>query len=140
MDTDERPRQRLYNHLQELLGEEDTGTLMAYLSSTGWADVATKRDLDQFGQVIRADMGSLEARLEARIDTGLASLESRIDTGLASLESRIDTGLASLESRFEASLARASLDTRSSLRTLFLGLVGLQMSGAALAVAVARAA
>ena len=129
MDTDERPRQRLYNHLQELLGEEDTGTLMAYLSSTGWADVATKRDLDQFGQVIRADMGSLEARLEARIDTGLASLESRIDTGLASLESR-----------FEASLARASLDTRSSLRTLFLGLVGLQMSGAALAVAVARAA
>lgn len=129
MDTDERPRQRLYNHLQELLGEEDTGTLMAYLSPTGWADMATKRDLDQLGQVIRAEMGSLEARLDARIGTGLASLEARIDTGLASQESR-----------FEASLARASLDTRSSLRTLFLGLVGLQMSGAALAVAVARAA
>ncbi|MGI8684765.1 MAG: hypothetical protein ACR2MO_06710 [Acidimicrobiales bacterium] len=119
----------MYNHLQELLGEEDTGTLMGYLPPVGWADMATKRDLDQLGQVIRAEMGSLEARLEARIGTGLASLEARIDTGLASLESR-----------FEASLARASLDTRSSLRTLFLGLVGLQMSGAALAVAVARAA
>ncbi|MGQ0521462.1 MAG: hypothetical protein ACT4PX_09985 [Actinomycetota bacterium] len=89
-----------------MLGSDDAETLMGYLPPTGWADVATKRDLDQLGQVIRAEMASLESRLETRIESGLA---------------------------------RASLETRASLRTLFLGLAGLQMTGAALAVAVARA-
>lgn len=56
------------------------------------------------------------------------------------LEARFETGLASLETRVEAGLARVALDARSGLRTLFIGLAGLQMSGAALALAVARAA
>ncbi|MGQ0521224.1 MAG: hypothetical protein ACT4PX_08755 [Actinomycetota bacterium] len=161
MVIEEGARHRLYSHLQELLGEDDVETLMGYLPPTGWADVATKRDLDQLAQVIRAEMAAHEARVEARMDTRLATLEARMDTGLSSLEARMDTGMSTLEARMETGLsslearmdkglsslaarteagqARASLDARSSLRTLFLGLVGLQMSGAALAVAVARA-
>ncbi|MGH9179630.1 MAG: hypothetical protein ACRD0N_13880 [Acidimicrobiales bacterium] len=139
MVIDEGPRQRLYSHLQELLGEEDTETLMKFFPPTGWGDVATKRDLDHLGQAIRGELAVHEARVESRLETGLATLEARLDTGLATLRAHIDTGLASQETRLQAGLARASLDTRASLRTLFLGLVGLQMSGAALAVAVARA-
>lgn len=64
--------------------------------------------------------------------------EARFESRLATLRAHIDTGLASLDARLGVGLARASLDTRGSLRTLSLALVGLQMSGAALAVAVAR--
>ena len=129
MVMEEGSRRRLYSHLVELLGDEDTETLMGYLPPTGWAEMATKRDLDQLAQTIRGELAVFEARVEARLD----SLKAHLETGLATQEAR-------LEAHLEAGLARAALDTRSSLRTLFLGLVGLQMSGAALAVAVARAA
>lgn len=113
MAISEESRHRLYGRLEELLGREEATTLMEHLPPVGWADVATKRDLDHLAETIRGELAVLEARFE--------------------------TGLASLETRVEAGLARASLDTRSGLRTLFMGLAGLQMSGAALALAVARA-
>lgn len=45
MAIDERSRHRMYERLQEVLGEEEA-TLMEHLPPVGWADVATKRDLD----------------------------------------------------------------------------------------------
>ena len=36
----------MYKHLEELMGTEDAGVLMEHLPPVGWADVATKRDLD----------------------------------------------------------------------------------------------
>ena len=107
MAVSEESRHRLYGRLEALLGREEAATLMEHLPPVGWADVATKRDLDHSAEVIRGELAVTESRLEAR---------------------------------FESGLARAALDTRTGLRTLFLGLAGLQMSGAALALAVARAA
>lgn len=107
MAVSEESRHRLYGRLEELLGREEAATLMEHLPPVGWADVATKRDLDHMSEVLRGGLAVMETKLEARIDTGLA---------------------------------RASLDTRAGLRAMFLGLVGLQMSGAALALAAARAA
>ncbi len=46
MSVDERARHELHARLDELLGPEPAGTLMSYLPPVGWADVATKRDLD----------------------------------------------------------------------------------------------
>ncbi|MGC8627359.1 MAG: hypothetical protein ACP5VR_07360 [Acidimicrobiales bacterium] len=36
----------MYNRLAEVLGPEDAVTLMEHLPPVGWADVATKRDID----------------------------------------------------------------------------------------------
>jgi hypothetical protein len=55
MAIDERARHQLYLRLEEHLGAEAATTLMGYLSPTGWADVATKRDLDQLGDRLRAE-------------------------------------------------------------------------------------
>lgn len=107
MAVSEESRHRLYGRIEELLGREEAATLMEHLPPVGWADVATKRDLDHLSEVVRGELAVMETKLEARIETGLA---------------------------------RAALDTRAGLRTMFLRLVGLQMSGAALALAVARAA
>jgi hypothetical protein len=48
---------QLFQRLEELLGPEKVSTLMELLPPVGWADVATKRDLDH-----------LQSMLEARIE------------------------------------------------------------------------
>ena len=107
MAVSEESRHRLHGRLEEILGREEAAALMEYLPPVGWADVATKRDLDHMSLVLRGELAVMESKLEARFETGLT---------------------------------RVTLDARSGLRTLFIGLAGLQMSGAALALAVARAA
>lgn len=46
MAIDERSRHELYLKLEQLLGSQEATTLMEHLPPIGWADVATKRDLD----------------------------------------------------------------------------------------------
>jgi hypothetical protein len=55
MTIDERTRHQLHGKLEEVLGPDEAATLMSYLPPVGWADVATKHDLD----VIRHDLGEL---------------------------------------------------------------------------------
>jgi hypothetical protein len=55
MAIDERARHQLYLRLEEQLGAEAASTLMEHLPPVGWADVATKRDLDQFADRLRAE-------------------------------------------------------------------------------------
>jgi hypothetical protein len=56
---------QLFQRLEELLGPEKVSTLMELLPPVGWADVATKRDLDHL-------QTTLEARIE-RLGTELRS-------------------------------------------------------------------
>jgi len=42
----EQNRHQLYQRLEEVLGREQAATLMEHLPPVGWADVATKRDLE----------------------------------------------------------------------------------------------
>jgi hypothetical protein len=60
MSIDEQSRHQLYRRLEEILGPGPAATLMEHLPPVGWADVATKRDLD-----------ALEARLEGKLDREL---------------------------------------------------------------------
>jgi hypothetical protein len=69
MTIDERTRHQLHGRLEEILGPEEAATLMSYLPPVGWADVATKHDLD----VIRRDLDELrgdvqDLRREVRTD------------------------------------------------------------------------
>lgn len=67
MALEERSRNRLYNRLQEVLGPDEANDLMALLPPVGWADVATKHDLDQLESRIDARFSTLEARLESKM-------------------------------------------------------------------------
>jgi hypothetical protein len=64
MAVDEARRHRLYETVRERLGEEEAATLLEYLPPVGWADVATKRDLD-----------ALEARLQGDLDRRFGEVE-----------------------------------------------------------------
>jgi hypothetical protein len=46
MQIDERSRRQMYERLEEVLGARTADALMEHLPPVGWADVATKRDLD----------------------------------------------------------------------------------------------
>ena len=62
MAVTEESRYRLFKQLEETLGAEHSNTLMEHLPPVGWADVATKADLEQ-----------LELRMYLRFDAALAS-------------------------------------------------------------------
>jgi len=57
MAIDERARHELFSRLESVLGPDAAETLMTHLPPVGWADVATKHDLQQ-----------LEARLDQRFE------------------------------------------------------------------------
>jgi hypothetical protein len=63
MSVDERRRLQLADAAKRALGDDAGITLMEMLPPVGWADVATKQDLD-----------ILEARLEARFERGFRQI------------------------------------------------------------------
>ena len=69
MALDERARHQLHQKLEEVLGADQAGTLMEMLPPVGWADVATKRDLD----ALRSEMGLRFEALEHRLRDEIAT-------------------------------------------------------------------
>ena len=103
MAIDETARFELHEGLREVLGDTRADSLMSLLPPTGWADVATKHDLDvvrddvarlrddlarlrdELGREItgvRDDMARMEVRLEARFD-------ERITYAVDTIEARL---------------------------------------------------
>lgn len=66
MAVDERSRHELYLRLESVVGRQEADTLMSLLP-VGWADVATKHDLER-------DLAALESRVVATIRTETRTL------------------------------------------------------------------
>jgi hypothetical protein len=60
MVVDERARHELFGRLEDVLGAEHAVTLMEHLPPVGWADVATKHDLDVLRDRLRSDMNAMK--------------------------------------------------------------------------------
>ena len=80
MALTEETRHHMFQALERQLGAEEAATLMEHLPPVGWADVATKQDLDHLATVTRADIANLGTVLGARIDMLATVLGARIDT------------------------------------------------------------
>ncbi len=78
MAITEETRHHLYQRLEEALGPEEATTLMEHLPPVGWADVATKHDLDHLGQRMDQRFELLELRFDERLTRGLGTLELRL--------------------------------------------------------------
>jgi hypothetical protein len=67
VQIDERTRHEMYLGLEQKLGTAVADALMAHLPPIGWADVATKHDLDE-----------LERRIELQLDATIHSEINRL--------------------------------------------------------------
>jgi hypothetical protein len=62
MAISEESRHHLYLRLEEVLGSEEAATLMEHLPPVGWADVATKRDIEALRDSTKRDIEALRDR------------------------------------------------------------------------------
>src|SRR5204863_7230412 len=120
MAVDEQARHRLYDRLEELLGPEQAATLMEHLPPVGWADVATKRDLDHLATVLRAEMAVLGSGLRSEMRTMRSDMDTMRFELRAEMHQTISTAIA------------------TQTRTLVFALIGSQFTMAALAFGAAK--
>ena len=81
----EESRHHLYQRLEQVLGPAEATVLMEHLPPVGWADVATKRDLDVLG--MRFD------RMDERftdVDRRLAEMDRRWDDRFTQVDRRLE--------------------------------------------------
>ncbi len=97
MSVTNEDRYNLQTKANDLLGRKEGATLMELLPPVGWADVATKRDLDQ---------------LEERVDQRFDGLAQTIRTALAEQNAAIQTDLRKMQGMLlSAMVALATLAT-----------------------------
>src|SRR5438477_10572114 len=71
MTISEESRHRLYLRLEEVLGPDEATVLMEHLPPVGWADVATKRDIEGLAVATKRDIEGLAVATKRDIE-GLA--------------------------------------------------------------------
>jgi hypothetical protein len=78
----ERRRHNLYEEAKKVFSEGSADELMSYFPPVGWADVATKQDLnlirsemDAMRAELRGDMAELRGELRAELSKGYANLQ-----------------------------------------------------------------
>ncbi|MFZ4519343.1 MAG: hypothetical protein ACOYOP_13200 [Microthrixaceae bacterium] len=86
----EETRYRLYKKLEATLGADDANTLMEHLPPVGWADVATKTDLDHLRAVTGADIDGLRTELKADIESVRVAVKADIDGLRTEMKADID--------------------------------------------------
>lgn len=127
MAISEHRRYDLHQKLREVLGADQAAALMEHLPPTGWADVATRADLDQLGALTKADVQLSALQLGARLDAVEAGLGARIE--MAQLRTSEQLGR-------ELSLVYKEL--ASHTRTVTFACLGAVMTSSGLAFAAAR--
>jgi hypothetical protein len=145
MAISEDRRHEMYEGLIEALGRERATTLMEHLPPVGWADVATKRDLDQQTLVLRRDMeaefGKFRAEIasvRAELGSEIASVRAELGSEIASVRAELGSEIASVRTEIAAAEARFERALRDQTRLFFLGLLTSNATFATLAFAAAR--
>ena len=92
MAVDERARRELQEALMSVIGPDPTDTLLGYLPPTGWADVATTRDVQAMGAELRGEMTALRSEFAA-LRSEFAALRSEVHAECSDLATEMHHAL-----------------------------------------------
>ena len=141
MAITEHTRHQLHQALIESLGEEEAATLMEHLPPVGWADVATKTDIDNLRTATKTDIENLRTatktdidNLRADFDNLRTSTKTDIENLRTSLSDRMDKMAADLRTEMANQFREAQ---RWTLTTMF-GLTALATTVLGVIITVTR--
>ena len=120
MALDERARHELFLRLEQVLGAASAETLMEMLPPVGWADVATKRDLDALEERMNLRFEQVELRFENRFEAIEQRFEASEHKVLAAFRAELLAQSNTITAQTKA-LVRANLGTVVALATLAFG-------------------
>jgi hypothetical protein len=126
MTITEETRYRMYQKLEQTIGHDEATVLMEHLPPVGWADVATKRDLDHLALVMRRDIDQLRGELDGlrvQLDHQGTTLRGEIENHATTLRGEIENHVTTLRGEIEA--LRLSIEASlhreiSSLKSSFI--------------------
>jgi hypothetical protein len=90
MAVDERARHRLYERLEAVLGPEEASILMEHLPPVGWADVATKHDLDAMAALNEREHKALGESFKLELEVMKKSIEASEHRVVATLRAEMN--------------------------------------------------
>jgi hypothetical protein len=140
MALDERARHELFLGLEQVLGPERAGTLMELMPPVGWADVATKRDLDALEERMDLRFELVDQRFEG-MDRRFGALDQRFEASehklLAGFRAELLAQTNVLTAQINGMTAQMNGMT-AQMRVLILAIIGSMVSVAALVVGALR--
>ena len=107
-------RHDLHTKLATVLGQDQANTLMEHLPPVGWADVATKRDLDSVEVALRGDIDNLGTQLRAE----MATLGTELRGEMATLGSELRSDMATLGNELRGEMATLGSELGSDMAAL----------------------
>jgi len=137
MELDERTRHGLFQRLDDVIGPQYAEALMSYLPPVGWADVATKRDLDalesklthRFETMLHREIGSVRGEIGS-VRGEIGSVRGEI----GSVRGEIGSVHGEIGS-VRAEIGELHSDVVRQTRALFLALAGLMVTLTAITIA-----
>jgi hypothetical protein len=127
MAVEERSRRELQEALMDTIGPEHTDTLLSYLPPTGWADVATTRDVQALGAELRGEISELRGEVRGGISELRAELHGEI--------SNVRGEISGLRGELHSEISELRAELHRELRIQFYSLAGLMIGMLALVVA-----
>ncbi len=118
MAITEQSRHRMFQRLSEVLGAEEASTLMEHLPPVGWADVATKRDLDMSVVATRHDLerATLQLRGEmSQMESSLRGEMQQMESSLRADIAQLRGEMAQVDSSLRGEIGRVELSLRAEL-------------------------
>ena len=106
MAVSEKQRHELMKAMEGALGPEPAETLMNLLPPVGWADVATRSDLDHLRVAGRADVDLLRAELHSE----MSELRSDLRAEMGDLRAGLRAEMGELRSELRSEVAGVRVD------------------------------
>ena len=100
MSVTERRRHALHEWAKQAGDEEVAATLMELLPPAGWADVATRRDLDHLGTQLRNGLRAELSEVRSELRVEMSGLRAELQQELADVR----VSMSSLEARVHRDL------------------------------------